>query len=67
MAAKKKKTARRSPASLSSLDDVLKREGKLEKFEAVAIKEFAGSRNRTETVTVAPRAEGTRPSRQRTG
>ena len=35
---KKKKTAR-SPAKLSTLDDFLKDEGKLEEFEAVAIKE----------------------------
>jgi len=40
MAGKKKKTARRSPASLSSLDAVLKQDGKLEEFEAVAIKEM---------------------------
>ena len=36
---KKKRTARRSPASLSSLDAMLKQDGKLEEFEAVAIKE----------------------------
>ena len=36
---KKKKAARRSPASLSSLDDLLKQDGTLEEFEAVAIKE----------------------------
>jgi antitoxin HicB len=35
---KKKRTAR-STAKLSTLDDVLKGEGKLEEFEAVAIKE----------------------------
>ncbi len=35
---KKKKTAR-STADLTTLDDVLKKEGKLEEFEAVAIKE----------------------------
>ena len=39
MASKKKRTARRSPASLSSLDGMLKQDGKLEEFEAVAIKE----------------------------
>lgn len=36
---KKKKAAPRSARSLSSLDDLLKRNGKLEEFEAVAIKE----------------------------
>ena len=35
----KKRKARRSPAKLSTLDDFLKEEGKLEEFEAVAIKE----------------------------
>jgi antitoxin HicB len=35
---KKKKTSR-SPAKLSALDDFLKGEGKLEDFQAVAIKE----------------------------
>lgn len=35
----KKKVARRSPAKLTTLDDFLKEEGKLEEFEAVAIKE----------------------------
>jgi|ERR1041384_814706 predicted XRE-type DNA-binding protein len=40
MAAKKKKKATpRSARSLSSLDDFLRQEGKLEEFEAVAIKE----------------------------
>ena len=36
---KKKKAAPRSPSSLSSLDGLLKQDGKLEEFEAVAIKE----------------------------
>lgn len=36
---KKKKAAPRSASSLSSLDDLLKQDGKLEEFEAVAIKE----------------------------
>jgi antitoxin HicB len=36
---KKKKAAPRSASSLSSLDDLLKENGKLEEFEAVAIKE----------------------------
>lgn len=36
---KKKKAAPRSARSLSSLDDLLKVDGKLEEFEAVAIKE----------------------------
>lgn len=35
---KKKKTAR-SPGKLTALDDFLKDEGKLEEFEAIAIKE----------------------------
>ena len=35
----RKKKAKRSPAGLSTLDDLLKAEGKLEEFEAVAIKE----------------------------
>jgi predicted XRE-type DNA-binding protein len=39
----KKKKARRSPAKLSSLDGFLKEEGKLEEFEAVAIKEVLAS------------------------
>jgi DNA-binding Xre family transcriptional regulator len=38
-ARKKKKAPRRSAASLGSLDDFLKQEGKLEEFEAAAIKE----------------------------
>jgi len=37
--AKKKKGAPRSVRKLSSLDDFLRQEGKLEEFEAVAIKE----------------------------
>lgn len=36
---KKKKKAGRSTAGLTTLDDFLKEEGKLEEFEAVAIKE----------------------------
>ena len=36
---KKKKRTARSPAKLSTLDDFLKGDGKLEAFEAVAIKE----------------------------
>ena len=36
---KKKKTSVRSAAKLSTLDDFLKSEGKLDEFEAVAIKE----------------------------
>jgi antitoxin HicB len=36
---KKKKAAPRSAKSLSTLDDLLKRDGKLEEFQAVAIKE----------------------------
>lgn len=36
---KKKKAASRSAAKLSTLDDFLKADGKLEDFEAVAIKE----------------------------
>jgi predicted XRE-type DNA-binding protein len=36
---KKKKATPRSASSLSSLDDLLKQDGKLEEFEAVAIKE----------------------------
>lgn len=36
---RKKKTVPRSARSLRSLDDLLKEEGKLEEFEAVAIKE----------------------------
>ena len=36
---KKKKAPPRSARSLRSLDDLLKEEGKLEEFEAVAIKE----------------------------
>src|SRR2546430_3743339 len=36
---KRKKKARRSATKLSTLDDFLKEEGKLEEFEAVAIKE----------------------------
>src|SRR3984893_4362957 len=36
---KKKKKTPRAARSLSSLDDLLKEEGKLEEFEAVAIKE----------------------------
>lgn len=36
---KKKKKTPRAAAGLSSLDDFLKQEGKLEEFEAVAIKE----------------------------
>jgi predicted XRE-type DNA-binding protein len=35
----KKKTVRRSATKLSTLDDFLKEEGKLEEFEAVAVKE----------------------------
>jgi antitoxin HicB len=35
----KKKAASRSTAKLTTLDDFLKEEGKLEEFEAVAIKE----------------------------
>ena len=38
---KKKKAARRSPASLSSLDDLLKQDGKLKEFQTVAIEEAA--------------------------
>lgn len=37
--AKKKKSPRRTVRKLSSLDDFLRQEGKLEEFEAVAIKE----------------------------
>jgi antitoxin HicB len=37
--AKKKKKAPRSSAELSTLDDFLKDEGKLEEFQALAIKE----------------------------
>jgi len=37
--AKKKKSTPRSVRKLSSLDDFLRQEGKLEEFEAVAIKE----------------------------
>ena len=36
---KKKRKVPRSPAKLSALDDLLKEEGKLEDFQAVAIKE----------------------------
>src|SRR5260370_24232334 len=36
---KRKKKARRSAAKVSTLDDLLKEEGKLEEFEAVAVKE----------------------------
>jgi antitoxin HicB len=36
---KAKKTARRSASKLGTLDDFLKKEGKLEEFEAVAVKE----------------------------
>jgi predicted DNA-binding protein (UPF0251 family) len=36
---KKKKQPARSPRKLTALDDFLKQEGKLEEFEAVAIKE----------------------------
>jgi len=36
---KKKKTVARSPAKLSTLDDLLKKDGKLDEFQAVAIKE----------------------------
>ena len=36
---KKKKAAPRSASSLSSLDDLLKQDGKLEEYEAVAVKE----------------------------
>lgn len=36
---KKKKKSARSPRKLTALDDFLKDEGKLEEFEAVAIKE----------------------------
>jgi antitoxin HicB len=36
---KKKKKAARSPSKLTALDDFLKDEGKLEEFEATAIKE----------------------------
>ena len=35
----KKKKATRSPANLSTLDDFLKEEGKLEEFQAIVIKE----------------------------
>ena len=35
---KKKKTAARSPAKLSTLDDLLKEDGKRDEFQAVAIK-----------------------------
>ena len=38
-ARKRKKATPRSASSLSSLDDLLKQDGKLEEFEAVAIKE----------------------------
>jgi predicted XRE-type DNA-binding protein len=37
--AKKKKNAPRSPAGMSTLDDLLKDDGMLEEFQAVAIKE----------------------------
>ena|SRR5688572_8083170 len=36
---KKKRTPPRAASSLSSLDDLLKEDGKLEEFQAVAIKE----------------------------
>ena len=36
---KKKRTAPRSPAKLGTLDDVLKADGKLDDFQATAIKE----------------------------
>jgi antitoxin HicB len=36
---KKKKRAARSPRKLAALDDFLKDQGKLEEFEAIAIKE----------------------------
>ena len=36
---KRKKKARRSAAKFSTLDDFLKEEGKLQEFEAVAVKE----------------------------
>ena len=36
---KKKKAIARSPARLSTLDDLLKKDGKLDEFQAVAIKE----------------------------
>ena len=39
MTTKKKAAAPRSAKSLSTLDDLLKRDGKLEEFQAVAIKE----------------------------
>ena len=35
----RKRKAPRSPAEFSTLDDFLKGEGKLEKFQAIAIKE----------------------------
>jgi len=39
MAGMKKKKTARAARRLASLDDVLKKEGKLEEFEAIAIKE----------------------------
>ena len=36
----KKKKATRSPANLSTLDDFLEEEGKLEEFQAIVIKEI---------------------------
>jgi len=39
MAKPKKKKSPRSPAKLSTLDDLLKEDGKLEEFQATAIKE----------------------------
>jgi antitoxin HicB len=40
----RKKKALRSPARLSTLDELLKEEGKLEEFQATAIKEILARR-----------------------
>ena len=43
----RKKTTKRSTGKLTTLDDFLKEEGKLEEFEAVAIKEYATVRKQS--------------------
>ena len=47
---KKKKAVARSPAKLSTLDDLLKEDGKRDKFQAVAIKEVLAWQSRIEDI-----------------
>ncbi len=68
---KKKKRTVRSAARLSTLDDFLKGEGKLEEFEAVAIKEVLawqiGKAMRAQNISRKRLAERMKTSRSQIG